>query len=221
MTVNDVYNLAQYIVNKEQNGYFTPDEFNLAIKQAENSYQDFLIGEVQQYQYQRGQARIHYGMNEIARQKLTPTIKNTTITIPSNGKFTYPNDYVITDALLTTDNKRIRFASQDKLYSYLGSTIDPIASNPIYVLEQTNFHFYPETLGSAKLSYIGNVVNMVWGYTLNGDGLPVYDPSTSTQPIWDDTDIFEVTARLLKIVSTNLIDMSAMSLANQITDKGQ
>jgi hypothetical protein len=62
---------------------------------------------------------------------------------------------------------------------------------------------------------------MVWGFTLNGDGLPVYDPTTSTQPIWDDTDIFEVTARLLKIVSTNLIDMSAMSLANQITDKGQ
>jgi hypothetical protein len=221
MTVNDVYNLVQYIVNKEQNGYLTPDEFNLASSQAENSYQSYLIGEVQQYQYQRGQSRIHYGLNEIARQKLTPTIKNVTISIAGDGKFTYPTDYIITDALLTTANKRIRFASQDKLYSYLDSTIDPIASNPIYVLEQTNFHFYPESLGSAKLSYVSTVVKMVWGFTLDGNGLPIYNSGTSVQPVWDDTDIYEVIARLLKIVSENLQDVNVMNYANQITEKGQ
>jgi hypothetical protein len=41
MNINEVYKLIQFIVNKEQSGYVSPDEFNLIINQAQISYMDY------------------------------------------------------------------------------------------------------------------------------------------------------------------------------------
>jgi len=51
-----MYRICQFAVNKAQNGYLTPSEFNLTINQAQVSYQDYLLGEFQQYQYGRPSA---------------------------------------------------------------------------------------------------------------------------------------------------------------------
>jgi len=40
MNVNDMYRICQFAINKAQNGYLTPAEFNLVINQAQISYQD-------------------------------------------------------------------------------------------------------------------------------------------------------------------------------------
>ena len=72
MNVNDMYRICQFAINKAQNGYLTPSEFNLIINQAQISYQDYLLGEFQQYQYGRPQARVNYSQNEDIRQRLTP-----------------------------------------------------------------------------------------------------------------------------------------------------
>ena len=49
MSVNDVYVLMQFIVNKNQNGYLSPEDFNNAINQAQRSYLSFLMGNPEQY----------------------------------------------------------------------------------------------------------------------------------------------------------------------------
>ena len=49
---------------------------------------------------------------------------------------------------------RIRFVPQHKLFSYLNSTIDPVATNPIYLIQSNGFQFYPITQGTAKFECI-------------------------------------------------------------------
>ena len=81
MNVNDMYRICQFAINKAQNGYLTPSDFNLIINQAQVSYQDYLLGEFQQYQYGRPQARVSYSQNEDIRQRLTPLILQTTLSL--------------------------------------------------------------------------------------------------------------------------------------------
>jgi hypothetical protein len=220
MNVNDMYRICQFAVNKAQNGYLTPSEFNLTINQAQVSYQDYLLGEFQQYQYGRPQARINYSQNENIRQRLSPLITNATLTINGSGEVFYPADYVQADTVVTTDFKRVRFVQQDSLYSYYNSEIDPIATNPIYLLEPTGFQFYPVTLGSAILTYVKDAPEIVWGYT-TVSGRPVYSSGTSVQPVWDNVDLLEIIARALKLIGLNLQDGQVQQYANQVTQTGQ
>lgn len=231
MNVNDMYRICQFAVNKAQNGYLTPSDFNLVINQAQTSYQDYLLGEFQQYQYGRPQARINYSQNENIRQRLTPLITEATLTINgSTGESSYPADYVQTDAIITSDFKRVRYVQQDSLYSYYNSEIDPIATNPVYLIESNKFQFYPKTLGSAILTYVKNAPDIVWAYT-TVSGRPVYaptqtgvgvTPTTGTvQPVWDDVDLLEIITRALKLIGLNLQDGMVAQYANQITQTGQ
>ena len=231
MNVNDMYRICQFAINKAQNGYLTPSEFNLIINQAQVSYQDYLLGEFQQYQYGRAQARINYSENENIRQRLSPLITETTLTINgTSGEASYPNDYVQADAIITTAFKRVRFVQQDSLYSYYNSEIDPVATNPIYLIEPTGFQFYPKTLGTALLTYVKEVPTIVWAYT-TVSGRPVYAPTqtgvgvtpiTGTiQPIWADVDLLEIIARALKLVGVNLQAGQVEQYANQVTQQGQ
>jgi hypothetical protein len=177
MNIDDMYKICQYAINKSQNGYLTSSEFNLLVNQAQTSYLDYLLGEFQQYQYGRAQARVSYSQNEDIRQRLSPLITETTLSINGTGIASYPSDYVQADAMRTSAFARVRFVQQDSLYSYYNSTIDPIATNPIYLIEPDGFKFYPITLGSAVLTYIKNAPEIIWGYCLDANGRQVYNPT--------------------------------------------
>jgi hypothetical protein len=235
MNVNDMYLICQYAINKAQNGYLTPSEFNLVINQAQVSYQDYLLGEFQQYQYGRPQARVNYSQNENTRQRLTPLIAQVTLTPNSTtGVATYPADFVQVDAMWEADGvRRIRYVSQDRLYSYYGSEIDPVTSNPIYLLQDNQFQFYPKNItsisGNPKMSYVKTATDIIWGYT-TVSGRPVYNPTPynpstaptgSQQPVWADVDILEIITRALKLIGLNLQDGMVEQYANQITQTGQ
>jgi hypothetical protein len=222
MTVDFAYNLMKYACNKNQQGYLSPADFNLIINQAQNSFLNYLLGDFQQYQYGHPVAKVQLGMNETVRQRLTAFINPlSSITIDSTGFSQYPLDYQQSDALYTTSMQRIKYVQQDRLYSYLSSVIDPIASNPIYLIESGGFRFYPNTLGSALLSYIKTPTTIVWGYTNDVNGRPVYNKSTSVDPAWYDLDFFEVIVRALSLVGVNLQVPMLEQYANQIKIQGQ
>jgi hypothetical protein len=221
MDVNQVYKLIQFIANKNQQGYLNPSQFNLIINQAQNSYTSFLLGSLQQYMPGRPVARVELGNNSIVRQRLAPIIKATTLTIDGAGFSPYPTDYVQVDAIRTNTLQRVRFVQQDSLYSYYNSVIDPIADNPIYLLEDNGLRFYPITLGSAKLSYVSDPVDMLWAYTLDVNGRPVYDAANSVDPIWNVTSILEIVTRALSMIGVNLQAGAISQYAQEIKANGQ
>jgi len=223
LTSNTVYQILLYIVNKEQSGYITPDEFNdILMPQAQYSYAQYLMGEYQQYQYQRSQARIAWGQNQNVRESLTPIIYSTILNVDLNGISPYPGDYEKTDAMTTIYNyNRIRFASQDRLFSFMNSTVEPIATNPIYLVKDIGFQFYPTTINQARLSYVRTPPPIYWGYTLDGDGLPVWNPATSIDPVWNNPDMLEIITRALKMTGVSLQIGAVTQYANDIIKMGQ
>lgn len=222
MTSQQAYQIIQYAANKSQHGYITPDNFNLLMNQAQLSFLDYLLGEYQKYQYGRPIPPVELGMTSKIRQSLSVLIDTpTTLTIDVTGFVAYPADYEQYDAMYTTAMDRVRFVQQDSLYSYLKSVIDPVATNPIFLINKNGFQFYPENIGSAKLSYIKTPPAIVWGYITDGNGRPVYSPGASIDPVWQDTDMLNIIVRALALVGINLQLGVVSQYAEIIKNSGQ
>lgn len=223
MDANTPYLILQYIVNKNQNGYLSPDDYNLIINQAQVSYQSFLIGEFQKYQYGRAVDKVELGMTERVAQTLAPFITDPIpLSINVSGKASYPPYHQQVVAMNYGANfDRIRFVQQDSLYSYLKSRIDPVTTNPVYLLTSTGFTFYPSNLGTAYLTYISKPPNIVWGYYLDINGIPTYDVTQSVAPLWYDIDMLEIIARAAQMLGINLQANQVEQYATSIKNQGQ
>jgi hypothetical protein len=60
---------------------------------------------------------------------------------------------------------------------------------------------------------------MAWGYTVVSDRY-VYNPATSTQPIWKDMDMNEIIYLALSYIGVNLKDQDIAQFANIKTQTG-
>jgi hypothetical protein len=222
MTVNDIYQLIKFIIKKNQNGDISPAEFNRIINVAQDSFTSFLIGEYQSYQYGRPQSRVSYGQNQDVRQKLTPIIYGTRLSVDAFGFAPYPADYLHTDAMWSIyGRQRIRYTPQNALDAHVNSVIDPVADNPVYIIEKGGFRYFPNSIGQADLNYVQKPPTIVWASVYGANQRPVYDPSNSVDPVWDSIDVMEIVARALRMVGVNLQAADVSAYANEIKNAGQ
>ncbi len=222
MTADEVYRTIQLACNKNQQGYITPNEFNLVIKLGGLGFLDYLLGEVEQYQPGRSLPRVALGMSRTIRLSLAAVIDPISpLTIDGTGLSPYPPNLQLVDSMWTADMKKIRYVQQNSLDSYLNSRITPVATNPIYLINSAGFQFYPITLGAAKLSYVHTPRDIFWGSTPDPNGRPIYDPTTSFDPEWYDADIMEVIVRALAILGMNLQLPQVQQYSQMIKTQGQ
>lgn len=224
MTIDDIYKIVQYCTAKNvQDGYISPDDFNLTINVAQNNYFDYLLGEYQKQQLGRPIPTVAFGQNQKIRQSLAPLIYGTVLSINSTtGIAAYPSDFEQVDAMWSLYGLyNIKFTEQDALSSRYRSKISPIARNPVYLIKHEGFQFYPETTGFAKMSYVRTPPGMRWAYTLDSNDLPVYDVFNSVQSVWSDLDIFNIIIRCLQMVGVNLQLGAVMQFASEIKNTGQ
>lgn len=222
MNVDEVYRLMKFIANVNQQGYFGPDKFRLVINQGQRAYQSHLLGSFEQYTPGRPVARVELGQNSVVRQRLAPTIYGYILSVDAQGQSPYPHDYIQTDTMYSIYGvKRIRNVQQNQLDATYNSTIDPLATNPIYLIEDTNFQFYPTTTYQAKLHYVRNAPDIVWGYTLDGNNRPVYDPATSVDPVWDNAAMMDIIARALGELGIHLQSSAVVQFAAEQKNQGQ
>lgn len=224
MDVNEVYQLCLYTIAKNRNqGYLSPDDFNRVINAAQRSYLDYLLGQYQKYQVRRPIAVVEFGQNERVRESLAPLIYNINVyPNTSTGIYAFPYDFEYVDTMWTfTGNYNIRFAQQDRLDSFIHSSIDPIVSNPVYLIQHEGFHFFPENIGSAKMSYVRKPPSIVYATVNDSNGRPVYDPFNSQQPVWSDTDMLNIIVRALMMVGVNLQLGTLIQYSQAIKEGGQ
>jgi hypothetical protein len=225
MNSNQVYTIMLYAVAKnKQDGYLSPADFNDTLMPvAQASYLDYLLGEYQKYQVGRPIAVVEFGQTEKIRQSIAPLIYGTVLTPNSvTGVAGYPSDFEQVDAMWSVYGfYNIRFVQQDRLASYYRSSIDPVAQNPVYLVKHEGFQFYPEDIGMARMSYVRTPPSIVWGYVEDSNGIPVWNPLTSQDPVWADYDMFNIIVRALALVGVNLQLGVVMQYAQEVKNAGQ
>lgn len=227
MTSDVCYRIMQYAVGKNQSqGYLSPEDFYTVINTAQQQYLDYLLGEYQRYQIKRPIAVVEFGQNERIRDSISPLIYSAVLPINSTtGIASRPSDYEYVDAMWSIyGNYNIRFAQQDRLDSYYHSEIDPITTNPVYLIQHEGFKFFPERPygdNQAKLSYVRTPPSIVWGYNLDSNGVPVWNPATSQDPVWSDSDMYQIIVRALMLVGVNLSYNQVVGYADNVKQGGQ
>ena len=216
----------RYCISKNlQDGYLSPEDFYHVINQGQRSYLDFLRGEYQKYQIKRPIAVVEFSQNQMVRTSLAPFVYGTILNIQPSGLSGFPYNFEFVDAMWGIYGVyNIRFVQQDRRESYVHSVIDPIVTNPIYLIKHDGFLFDPARPygeNQANMSYIRTPPDILWGYDLDSNGLPVYNESKSQQPLWSDTDMFQVIIRALQMVGVNLQFGMLMQYSNDIKNTGQ
>ena len=223
MTVDDMYSIINFAINKNQNGTLIAEDFNRVIPLAESGFINYLLGTFQTYQNGRPVARVELGQNSIVRQRLSPIIKRAVLTVDGGGLCPYPTNYIQADAMWTdgTAYKRIKWSDQDRWYSTVNSSIDKVATKPIYMLTDTGFEFAPKSIGVASLSYVQQPTAIKWAFTLDVNNRRVYDASNSVQPVWNNVTIMDILVRALALIGINLQLREVESYSQLIKTQGQ
>lgn len=221
--VDYCYKIMLFATSKNlQQGYLSPSDFNLTFNQGQKSYSAYLLGSFQTYTPGRPISKVELGQNSVVRQRLTPTIYGFNLNIDGTGFAPYPGDYLQTDAMWSIYGyQRIRFIQQNYLQSVYNSTVDPVSTNPIYLIEDVGFRFYPQSLGASRLNYARTPPDAIWGYDEDINGIPVYNALKSTQPIWDSASLLEIIVRALAIIGVNLQLSVVSQYADVIKTQGQ
>lgn len=126
---------------------------------------------------------------------------------------------------LTDSMQNILYVPQNKLGFYLSDSIDkPTIYAPIIVDNGAYFTVYPTTgwnvATPVTMYYYKNPPNAVFGYTTQADGTAVYDPATSTDLIWNATEIGAIVRRTVKYVGISISDESLVALSEMGQKQG-
>lgn len=223
MSIDDIYKLCLFAIKKNNNGDLKPVDFNRLINAAQKQWLAYMLGNIQTYQPGRPIASHELGNNRTLRQRITPVIYGYILDVnATTGMSPYPGDFLQVDSMYSIYGvKRVRFSEQNQLDSFYNSVIDPIASNPIYLVKDTGFQFYPTSQWQARLSYVREPPRVEWAYTEDVHGRPVYDPVHSIDPVFDDLTVLEIIVRVLALVGLNLQVAAVIGYSNEIKSNGQ
>ena len=125
-------------------------------------------------------------------------------------------------AMYTANNYRVYRLEENRFAERIQDSIDPIdEANAFYVEQSTNWRIYPATLASLTLKYLTVPADVVWAYTTDGSGRPVYTPTGSVDPLWNNNDIDEIVARAAKIVGVSFKEGALTQFGEQVIAKGE
>ena len=225
MTADYAYSVLQFLARKNQTAQITPSEYQYAIKTGQDGFYDYLIGQLEQYRYDKPVPRVGVGMSSRVSGFLTP-LKKSFVTIPVvGGVAAYPTspkfDYL---ALMTDSNsKTIDILEYSKLPARLNSKIDPITdtSKGFAVPIETGWQVYPSAITSVIVSYYFRPPDSVWGYTVTSDGQPVYNPATSVDPSFDDIAMTKVLATAAKALGFSFTDQTLVEYGKEVEANGR
>ena len=221
MTVDQVYNILKFIVRKNQLGSLSPADFQYAFNTAQRNYYDFLVGRVEQYRYGSAVPRVGLSMTDNIVSRLMPFEQSATV-IVSSGLGNKPAGLNKLLAMYTINSYRVYRIEENMFAERMQDSIDPVDEpNAFFVEQNTNWRIYPTTLTSVLVKYLTVPTDVVWNYTLDGSGRPVYNPTGSVDPLWYNNDIDELVARAAKIIGVSFKEPTLSQFGQGVINTGE
>jgi hypothetical protein len=224
MLNSDLFNLLNFISNKEQSGLaITIDDFNLSLQVNQTRFIDFLFSE-----YER--TKKISATFQVLRTKLDPdlTIDSTGLTTDGAGHNTLPSDFLFVDSARYIDqvdsidySRVIDELDGDRYSVRMSSSIAyPTLEHPIMMQISNHIQFEPLRNTTVKFIYIRRPVTPYLDYAIDGTTYlmtlkAVGSGSTTVEMELRDEDKLHVLGMVLQEVGVNLKDESIQKYAQQ------
>lgn len=239
INVDTVYKTVLSILNKEQRGYMTPDEFNKVATQVQLEIFESYFDDLNQ-QLRVPQSNTEYADRQKNIDNMISIFKTFgACTPPSTGidYFTVPtgsNGLHKIGTVIYKDEVEVERVQKDQLlYLNLSPLTKPTKTFPVYLYENATLgtigttptlpriYVYPKNITSdISVSYIRKPNNVVWGYTGFG-GVPwtsgpyIYSPANSVQFDLDPAEQTNVITKILLYAGVIIRDPEIVQVAAQ------
>ena len=191
ISVDTVYKTVLLILNKEQRGYMTPDEFNKIGSQVQREIFEAYFEDLNQ-QLRIPQSDMEYSNRvAITDEKIAEfkTENDQTVaekTIGGTNPFTTPSELYrlgsITYEPNTSIYKEIQRVGRAEIYNIRKAPLTaPTTNFPIYLYEDNKALVYPETIvdpAHVKMQYVKKPTDVRWGYYSGNLGQLIHDTVT-------------------------------------------
>ena len=234
INVNTVYTTVLSILNKEQRGYMTPDEFNkvgtqVQLEMFEKYFEDLnqqLRGPLQVAQMDAEYAdRIKTTEEKISifetSNDLTYAAGSFSMSVANPaihriGTLQYgPGNGSIPVEIQRLTQKEYNLVQRSKLTA-------PTKTWPVYKEEGDLFYVYPDTITSAvKAYYIKKPSDVVWGFTTGSLGQYTYSAAASTDFELDAIEQTEVILNILMYAGVIIRDPQIVQTAASMVQQDE
>lgn len=206
VSVDTVYQRVLAILNKEQRGYLTPQEFNLFANQAQRDLFEQYFYDINQFGRMHGNDTEYSDMLNILNEKISEFEAEGAVT----GGTALPADlyrlgtvkvqYVdpITGATKIAEAERL--TKGEYIYIAQSPLTAPTVSRPIYTRDENQLKVYgPAQLTTAvTCNYIKVPTTTEWNYTMVL-GVPQYNAGTSTNFQLHESEEPELVEKILEL----------------------
>ena len=209
------------ILNKDNNGYITPEEFNSFAKQAQleifNQYfVDFKNSKLEDFKGMESS-----GYSDITKQ-MDQTIDYFSKNVPlvydaPSQTFAMPAGWFLLNALYY-NQKEIEHVDQRNVYKLLQSNLTaPNELYPAYVMQGDNMTIYPLTITSGvETYYVRFPYDPKWTYTLI-NGSPLFNQSAGDYQDFEltESDFPKLVIKICEYAGTSIREQEVVSAAKQ------
>jgi len=180
--INSVRTTVLAVMEKDNNGYMTPANFNRFAKQAQLS-----IIEDEVYRYNDWIVKRSSKMSNSGNADIVQNIEETLEVFTkleeltsTTGEFALPSDIYYLTKLIYGATTEVEKVSNGRAYNLLSSANSaPDTMFPIYTKTGNNVNVYPATIPSVNALYIRFPKDPKWTYVEMAEGEPLFNASAS------------------------------------------
>ncbi len=229
INVNTVYKTVLLILNQQQRGYMTPDEFNKVATQVQlNIFEKYEDDLNQQYRMPQNDTEYANRVKNIEENiqffQKTGTTTGTNPFSLAPGTTTY-NGVAVTDVVYRVGSvfykstELSQYSQRNEITQLLLSPLtQPTTSFPIYLYENNKLYVYPTTIitpADITFSYLKTPANVVWGYGVGNLGQFEYNAGSSINFELNISEQSNVITRVLAYAGVIINDPTIIQVASQ------
>lgn len=222
VNIDSVYQRVLGILNKEQRGYVTAQEFNLFANQAQDDLFEQYFYDINQFGRLHGNDTEYSDMLNILNEKISAFETTDTLNYDQvNNYFPLPTDIYRAGTVIydnTTTNgfgvtttepiEAERVNRNEILYINSSPLTKPINTRPVYTQNTNGINVYgnSELTTNVKLNYIRRPARVQWAYQIVFDE-PLYDASNSVNFELHPSEEVELVIKILELSGILIKDL--------------
>ncbi len=217
INVDTVYKTVLLILNQQQRGYMTPDEFNKVATQVQLNIFERYEDDLNQ-QYRMPQNDTEYANRVKNIEENLQFFQRTGATAYVGPHFTLtPTDIYRLGSVFYQGTELTQYAQRNEITQLLLSPLtQPSTSFPIYLYENDLLYVYPTTIivsTDITISYLKTPADVVWGYGVGTLGQFEYNAGTSTNIELNISEQTNVITRILAYAGIIINDPTIVQVA--------
>ena len=227
--INQVRNTVMAAINKDNNGYITPEEFNQFARQAQLEVFEEYFYDFNAWVNKQNKRQSNSGYTDIPKQ-LEQVIDTFSLVSPSLASaanvFTLPTDWYYINQVFYNTNTVVENVQHNKIALLLNSNLTaPNTTFPAYTLNGASatlpgntITVYPNTIANPQITihYVRYPLDPKWTYNLVG-GSPIFNVAAADyqdfeMPYSDQTSLVQ---KILQYAGVNIREQDVVQFATQ------